>query len=71
VAKLGDEWLNKGKQVANYKEVCGVVGRWVAYKGGGGGEVRREVRFINGRYWKGVLTYSCSLKNARKKVIKS
>ncbi len=32
---MGDEWLNKRKQVAKYKEVCGVVGRWVVNKGVG------------------------------------
>ncbi len=49
---MGDEWLNKGKQVANYKEVCGVVGRWVVNKGVGvlrepepkRRRVRREVK---------------------------
>ncbi len=54
---MGDEWLNKGKQVAKYKEVCGVVRRLIAKEGGGRlvwswvpkrRSVRREVRRLGG-----------------------
>ncbi len=38
---MGDEWLNKWKQVAEYKEVCGVVGRWVVK-----GTVQRVLRWV-------------------------